>query len=407
MSKQGSLDRDYDILTDASMISKIIESFLVTEEMNMKGFRPGSKGTIMSAFGDTGTISFRFESDTIIKPGETIYLQKTLKRQVELCCQVLRQSGRHEYLFQVSEIRIAKINRREERIRIQNDLAFATNVVFRPKTFQMNPQTLRTVIREVSEKFRTELGHSKFGEIQINLFEPGLDKKFNIVQQTKKIFYIPKAEQEESYRESSPQFLNYTTYFGKNILSAIRWYKNESIVSELILPILYNKNDKDSHPKAFIWILSKREFILPEDLSELNVFAEKIVSAIQNSDSIKATSRFEIEDISEFGVRLKIDQKQIIQSIYSNETLQFDVVFKGKPPIPIQGKIRWRSLDHKGKLSAGLEYLQDQNQTPNLRKIEYNIQSLRTKSQQAAQVPSSFFKIYRSLGSKKRKRKAK
>ncbi|TGJ98333.1 PilZ domain-containing protein [Leptospira langatensis] len=403
MGSRETHGRDYETLSNHSVISKIIESFLYQENVGIKGGLQEDQGIVTKIFGDSGIISVAFSNNLNPVLNERIFLQKTLKRHIELNCKVLTHVKNSEYTLQVESIHIAKANRREERIRIKNDSVFATNIVYHPKRFEIERHMSPNIIREILETFNKDLMHPKFGEIKVGLFERGQDVKFEIVRKTKKIFYIPNASKASSYTESLPQFVNYITYFGKNILSAIRKYKNEFITSELILPILYDKNDKDSIPRAYLWVRSKVEPILSEDLPGLFSLAEKIIAKIESSDSIKATNRFDILDISESGIRIKINQKNIIYNVYPSDSLKFDLVFKGKPPIHMNAKIRWRTMDKKGRLYLGLKFEQDKDLLPGLRKFEYNLQALRNKMRNEYSEALTFAKIYRSLNQKKKK----
>ncbi len=394
--------RPWDILSDPIAISRITESFLYMEELTVKSWSSDTKAIITKTFGNSGQIALRFQKGVLISLGEKIILQRTLKHHIELSCKTIRRLNDFEFLMQAESVYIAKTNRKEERLRVKNDSVFATNIVYHPERFEFNRHISLNVIREALETFKEDLKHPKFGEIKIGLFQSGQESKFEIVRKTKKIFYIQNTSKPSSYTEVLPQFVNYSTYFGKNILSAIRGYKNESIISELILPILYDKNDKDSYPKAYLWIRSPQEPILAEDLSELYALSERIISTIRNSDSIKATDRFEVLNISESGAKIRIHQKDILYNVYGKESLKFDLVFKGRPPIHMNAKICWRSVDRNGKLFLGLKFIYDHEQLASLRKLEYDLQSLRNRIN-AGGADATVFKIYRSLRPKRKK----
>lgn len=402
IANQETDKRPCDVLSDPSTISRIADSFLYMEELAVKGWSSDTKAIITKIFGDSGQIAVRFQKGSIISLGEKVTLQRTLKHHIELNCRAVRRLNDFEFLMQAESISIAKTNRKEERLRVKNDSVFATNVVYHPERFELNRHISLNVIREALEIFKDELTHPKFGEIKIGLFQSGQESKFEIVRKTKKIFYIQNTSKPSSYTEALPQFVQYSTYFGKNILSAIRSYKNESIISELILPILYDKNDKDSYPKAYLWIRSYREPILAEDLSGLYALSERIINTIQSSDSIKATDRFSVLNISESGAKIRIHQKDLLYNLYGKESLKFDLVFKGRPPIHMNAKICWRSVDRSGKLSLGLQFIYDQEQLSSLRKLEYNLQSLRNRIS-AGGSDATAFKIYRSLRPKRKK----
>ncbi|MEI1276741.1 DUF1577 domain-containing protein [Leptospira venezuelensis] len=402
IGSQETDQRFCDILSDPSTIARIADSFLYMEELTVKGWSSDTKVMITKTFGDSGQISVRFQKGSPISLGEKIVLQRTLKHHIELNCRTVRRLNDFEFLMQAESISIAKTNRKEERLRVKNDSVFATNIVYHPERFELNRHISLNVIREALEIFKEELKHPKFGEIKIGLFQSGQESKFEIVRKTKKIFYIQNTSKPSSYTEVLPQFVQYSTYFGKNILSAIRSYKNESIISELILPILYDKNDKDSYPKAYLWVRSAQEPILAEDLSELYTLSERIINSIQNSDSIKATDRFDVLNISESGAKIRIHQKELLYNLYGKESLKFDLVFKGRPPIHMNAKICWRSVDRSGKLFLGLQFIYNQEQLASLRKLEYNLQSLRNRMN-SGRGDVSVFKIYRSLRPKKRK----
>ncbi|WP_367898464.1 DUF1577 domain-containing protein [Leptospira sp. WS58.C1] len=394
--------RSWDILSDPTAISRIAGSFLYSEELTVKGRQSDNKAIIIETFGDSGQISVRFQQRSRISSDEKIILQRTLKNLLELNCRTIRRLNDFEFLMQAESVCIAKTNRKEERLRIKNDSVFATNIVYHPERFELNRHISPNVIRDILETFKDELKHPKFGEIYVGLFQSGQESKFEIVRKTKKIFYIQNTNNPGSYTEVLPQFVNYITYFGKNILSAIRRYKNESIISELILPLLYDKNDKDSFPKAYLWIRSAQEPILAEDLSELYALSEKIITTIQNSDSIKSTDRFDVIDISESGVKIRIRQKDILYNVYRNESLKFDLVFKGRPPIHMNAKICWRSIDRNGKLFLGLKFISDQDQLTSLRKLEYNLQSLRNRIN-SEKSNAAVVKIYRTSVPRRKK----
>lgn len=80
-----------------------------------------------------------------------------------------------------------------------------------------------------------------------------------------------------------------------------------------------------------------------------------MIERIKESNTIKTSEHFSILEISKGGVRIKIENPHLIETLPKQNDFVFDIFFKMQAPFTVHGITRWLALDENGHLILGIE----------------------------------------------------
>ncbi len=212
-----------------------------------------------------------------------------------------------------------------------------------------------TLVKVSFEDYKTKLKTFDFGIVEVDVFKPDLDEKFDLVKRSKKYIHIENTSDESSFTSKNENQIDVEDQINQEISTMIRKYKDEKILSEIIYPIVYINHSRQSIPLGYIWIRSKEKHLSTDTIEKLSELAKEMVARIKESNTVMTTEKFQILDISNNGVCVKITNPHLIQTLPKHTGFVFDIYIRMQGYFKVFGAVRWISYDSSGNLILGLE----------------------------------------------------
>lgn len=280
------------------------------------------------------------------------------------------------FIIKVEKLAIARKNRETQRFQVESDTMYVTNVVSSKTVIEANMFNIPTLVKVNFEDFKNRLKQKTNDTVNIDTFGPGLNHKFEIVKKTLKYLLLENTQDPNSYKNNSPGRIHYEKEIDDDLDSCIQEYKDQQIISELIVPIVYINHSEEQIPIGYFSIQSKEQSFTERDIQEFQTLANDMIERIKESNTIKTSEHFSILEISKGGIRVKIQNPHLIETLPKQNDFVFDIFFKMQAPFTVHGIIRWLTLDENGHLILGIE-LAGKSDLPGERaRFESNIELL-------------------------------
>lgn len=236
--------------------------------------------------------------------------------------------------------------------------------------------SIPTLVKVNFEDYKSRLNQKTENIVDIDIFKPDLDRKFQIVKKTLKYLLIENTQDENSYKNGSPERIDYEKEVDDDLSSCIKKYKDQQIVSELIVPIIYLNLEQEQIPIGYFLIQSKEQEFTEKYVLEIQTLANEMVDRIKESNTMKTAEHFPILNASKMGICVKIEHPHLIETLPKQDDFVFDIFFKMQAPFTVHGLIRWLAKDENNHLILGIE-LAGKSDLPGERaRYESNIESL-------------------------------
>lgn len=251
-----------------------------------------------------------------------------------------------------------KKNRENERIPLAPGVAFATNIISTKILLDADMFNIPNLVRVNFEDYENRLSEKTDDTIRVDVFRSDLDLRFDVVKKTQKLIWIPDTQNPSSYVSFFPDQVNYAEEVDDDISSVMKKFKDDKILSELIVPILYTNHFEEKICIGYLSKQSKDKKISLETLGEFKNLRVEIANRIQESNIVKTTDRFQILEVSRHGLKVRITNPFLIESLQKHDRFVFDIYFKMQAPLTVSGLIRWTSKDEDSKkLDLGIELI--------------------------------------------------
>lgn len=162
----------------------------------------------------------------------------------------------------------------------------------------------------------------------------------------------------------------------EEIPSLMRKYKDEKIVSEIIYPIIYINHSRQSIPLGYIWVRNKEKPLGKNTIEKLAELSKEMVARIKESNTVLTTEKFQIIDISNNGICIKITEPHLIQTLPKHTGFVFDIYIRMQGYFKVFGAIRWLSYDEVGSLILGMELVAKSSFPGEREKFHRNVELL-------------------------------
>jgi hypothetical protein len=107
-----------------------------------------------------------------------------------------------------------------------------------------------------------------------------------------------------------------------------------------------------------ISIQSKEKRISLETIGEYKNIRVDIADRIREANTVKTTDRFQILEVSRHGLKMRVTNPFLIESLQKHDQFVFDIYFKMQAPFTVSGLIRWTSRDEENKrMDLGIELI--------------------------------------------------
>lgn len=350
--------RDIDVVTSPEHKNHILSKYLLDKELLLRMDPFDQKVTLKKILngGERILVYLPPESDFFFP--SNVQLFKILANYIHLDCDFIRHVDPTLVLLQVNKLEIAKKNRENERIPLAPGVAFATNIISTKILLEADMFNIPNLVRVNFEDYENRLSEKTDDTIRVDVFRSDLDLRFDVVKKTQKLIWIPDTQNSSSYTSYFPDQVNYAEEVDDDIPSVMKKFKEEKILSELIVPILYTNHFDEKICIGYLSMQSKDKKISLETLGEFKNLRVEIANRIQESNIIKTIDRFQILEVSRHGLKVRITNPVLIESLQKHDRFVFDIYFKMQAPLTVSGLIRWTSKDEDSKrLDLGIELI--------------------------------------------------
>lgn len=348
--------RALDYIASTEQKKHIITKYLLDTELVLKE-EPFDKKVVVKKYLDDGEkIVVKILDPSIDIAEQTASFYKLLAKYIELDCKFLQKMEKDLLLFKVEKVAIAKSNREFPRISVPNGKLFVTNIVSSKTVIDANMFNIPTLVKVNFEDYKNRLKKNSQDMIVIDAFKPGMERKFELAKRTRKSLLIVDTQDSGAYSSTQPDRIDYGKEIDDDIPAAMRKFKDQKIVSELIRPIIYTNHANELIPIGYIWIQSREKNLTEEYLAELGRLSKEVVDRIKESNTMKTAERFRVLDASQKGIRVKVHDENLIETLPKQNEFVFDVLFRMQAPLTVSGTVKWWTKDSDEHLLLGLEF---------------------------------------------------
>ncbi|EMM87823.1 PF07614 family protein [Leptospira santarosai str. 2000027870] len=369
-------EREMDVITSAEQKDHVIAKYLLEQELTFKVYPFDRKAVVKKILEEGEKILIQFLNVENYSEGSSFTVYMILAKYIELECILLQKLENSLFIVKVEKLAIARKNRENQRVAVEPGAMYATNVVSSKAIIEANMFNVPTLVKVNFEDYKNRLRQKTKDIVDIDTFKPDLDRKFQIVKKTLKYFLIENTQNERSYKKNSPGRINYEKEVDDDLSSCIKEYKDQQIVSELIVPIIYLNQEQEQIPIGYFSIQSKERELTEKYVLKLQALADEMVERIKESNTMKTSEHFPILDASKTGISVKIEHPHLVETLPKQNDFVFDIFFKMQAPFTVHGSIRWLAKDENNHLILGIE-LAGKSDLPGERaRYESNVESL-------------------------------
>ncbi|ASV13326.1 DUF1577 domain-containing protein [Leptospira santarosai] len=347
--------RDLDVINSPEQRKHIIEKHLLKQSLNIRGGFDTETVTIQKYVDEGEKIVVELSNEKDLPENEEIVLYRILAKYVQLECSFSKKLGPKLVELNVNKISIAKSNRAFPRYLVSDDVAHVTNISSSKTVIDASLFNIPTLVKVSFEDYKAKLKPDNLGLVEIDVFKSDQDDKFELVKRNKKYIHIENTSLEESYTSQDENQISVEDHIHEEIVSLMRKYKDEKIISEIIYPIIYINHSRQSIPLGYIWVRNKDRILGKDTIQKLAELSKEMVARIKESNTVLTTEKFQVIDISNNGICIKITDPHLIQTLPKHTGFVFDIYIRMQGYFKVFGAIRWLSYDEVGNLILGLE----------------------------------------------------
>ncbi|EMJ91709.1 DUF1577 domain-containing protein [Leptospira alstonii] len=348
-------DREMDTVTSVEQVDHVITKYLLEQELIFKIDPFDKKAVIKRILEEGEKILIQLSNAEDIPAENSFTLYMILAKYIQLECIFLQKLENSLFTAKVGGLAIARKNRENQRFPVEPGFMYVTNVISSKNVIEANMFNIPTLVKVNFEDYKNRLKQKTKDIVDIDTFRPGLDRKFEIVKKTFKYLLIENTQDPNSYKSDSPGRINYEKEVDDDLSSCFKNYKDQKIISELIVPIVYLNHAEENIPMGYFSIQSKEQTLTEKDALELQVLANDMIERIKESNTMKTTEHFPIIEASKSGIRVKIENPHLIETLPKQDGFVFDIFFKMQAPFTVHGVIRWLAKDENNHLILGIE----------------------------------------------------
>jgi hypothetical protein len=348
-------ERELDPIKEPAQRYHVLSKYLLNKDLTLRIYPFNQKFKIVKIKDDASQIAVHTDSFGEYPIGSIMKFYSILAKYIELDCTVIKIQDSSNIILKVDYLGISKKERNNERIPGAG-LVHISNIVTVKTVIDSNMFQMPTLVKVAFDEYRSKLTPDKFETIKIDIFKPDLLRKFSIVKKSKKIFFLPGTQDAKSYQPANQDYLNFTEDLDDDIELEKKRYRDDRIVSECIVPVLYGESTDEKIPIGYVHIQNQEYHLTEEDINYLKNLSEDMVKRIIESNSMQITGKFTVIDISQNGLQVKIDDSDLIKILPKQKSFLCDIIFKMQAPFTVIGKIRWYAKKpHEDSLLIGIE----------------------------------------------------
>ncbi|MCZ8341761.1 MAG: DUF1577 domain-containing protein [Leptospira sp.] len=346
-----------DQITGKEQKNHVILHYLINNEINANWNGLQKSLRILSHVPNSEDIIIECNEEWDIEPDGLIVLSKLLARYIEIDCKFIKRTTPNRILCRVEKVSIAKKDRVSPRYTITEEgLVNVTNLVSSKTIIEANMFNIPTLVRVNFDDYKKKLSLKSGEQVVIDVFKSGLERKFEVAKSSQKILYIADYTKLESFQTNEEGFINFEDDVDDNVEAIIKQSRDKKLKSELLIPILYTNEMDEIIPIGYFWLQTKENFISKDDFEYYKLQLLEMVERIKDANLIKSLEKFPVIDVSSTGLKLKVNDSRLIETLPKQKGILFELVFKLQTPFRFFARIAWAKKTADGDLLLGIEF---------------------------------------------------
>ena len=314
--------RKMQAIDDASKISYMIEKFLLNKPYFIKA---DVERKIVKAVSFTKPDIVQVQSEEPLS--SLVILYNVFDKYVEFHTTVEQDMGDSTYTLRIHACNLATEKRKHDRYTVDRRAVTVNNIRVSRNAINASLFNIPTSVKVHFKQYQQILsGHAD--EVFVDAFDRSSDK-FELVRKSKKILYLSDTQDEYCYDpHDEEKYVNYAKGMESDIHKIVLDYKAHKITSEMIVPIIYTGHDGIPIPLGFIQLRSKDGPIPEEKSAELQEIGAEMVRKMRDSNTVVIPDKQFVDNVSYGGLRLHVDNEELIRLLPEQSGITFDIVFK-------------------------------------------------------------------------------
>jgi hypothetical protein len=356
--------REFQKITDPDKTNYIIKKFLIQKPLFIKGYSKKIRAQILS-FKTDGLFEIYLPESVSLQKDISLYA--TLGKFIEINFVLEKNDHEKNGQFRCHGAKIAKYNRKYERIPLENGEAFINNIKIASAKVETTNLNLANIFQEMQRKLEKELKNAPF-KLKIIEYNPS-NIKHRWIKETKKIFFIQDSQKINSNEELAADFIGINSYLKYEIPKLMEHYRLKKIKSELLLPIFDKPETAKASLLGLVQILSPRISLATEQVKLAQTISKEILDKIRADNMQVIRKRQLVKDIGSGGAKILIQDHSLSETLTRDKDFFFDLFFKMQEPITLHGKICNLYHNRKNELVVCVNF-EELSAKDNLAKID-------------------------------------
>jgi hypothetical protein len=266
------------------------------------------------------------------------------------------------FVCNINYLRVSTQRRIEPRFNITDCSQFyAKRVKISKNELDIKGTSIPTAYKVILDRYR--VSKSGMGDkFNISTFgnTSGIYKK---IAKTGKSLFVPNINDVSSFvkdEETNKELIDIKEHYGLSFETERTKLIKDNIAGWIICPILGPIGADMRYPLGYIEIKSRSPLDMFK-LMEVKSLSYEIVEKLRDVTMLEVIEKQRVLDVSRSGIRLLIDNKDLINAMLRRTQFTFDIIIKGQAPITVMGWIRKARLMENGSLQVGVKIQGESN----------------------------------------------
>ncbi len=367
-----------DLITGSEQKNHIILKYLINQRIEMKMGVLSQTAIISKAVSGSDEIVLEITDIWDYSTKDPIFLSKMLARFVQIQCSFMKSISPTHVQLKVEKVAIAKKDRQSPRYPVTEEgFVNITNIVSSKTIIEANMFNIPTLVRVSFEEYEKKLSQNTNDFVSVNVFKSGMDHPFEVVKKTQKILLIEDCYKEDSYRMEETSYINFEEEVDDHLETFIKKSKEKQILSELIFPIVYINELEEVIPIGYVWVQSKERKLTKDYVNSVSSLMNEMLERIKDANLTKTSDKFPVLDVSLTGLKIKISDSNLVETLPKQKGFLFDLFFKMQAPFKVFVKVAWWKKDESGNLILGVEFSSKSKTYSEKQRFEQNLEIIK------------------------------
>jgi hypothetical protein len=371
--------------SDQVAIKRLVSEKLLNKELSVESPSFEKKNALIVSI-DEDDMVVRFEG--FIPPVGSLLLTGFINNYyTELGLNVVEPVSSYSFRCKPTFLRIASVQRNDERFNIRDDLGVYINYIRIAKTeldFKGGkvPVSFKILFQKLSDE-NADLADKVMIQASDEMDKNSL--RYQIIRSGKSIF-LPDARDLSllAEHEENSDILNLKEALGNNLNKEMAKLISEEKIGWIACPISIPEKEDKWIPIAVLELFSKSPFEIYKFM-EVKALALKVVEKLRDMNVVEINQKQRIIDVSRGGLGIEIKDPELYKMIHINRYFLFNIMLKMQAPITFRGWLRYSKEQSDGSHHIGIKIQGETERQDHMKRYLHFVKSLAEGKKQEEQ----------------------